>query len=56
MCRRATRRVGFRYFTNYLMFHFNDTPESLYRRMRSTRVSAEFGVAITGFPCVHSHR
>lgn len=44
-------KVGFRFFTNYLMFNFNDTPESLYRRMRiNLELSREHDVAITGFP------
>jgi hypothetical protein len=44
-------KVGFRLFTNYVMFNFNDTPESLYRRMRiNLELSLEHNVAITGFP------
>ena len=43
--------VGFRLFTNYVMFNFNDTPESLYRRMKvNIELSQEHDVAITGFP------
>lgn len=44
-------KVGFRLFTNYVMFNFNDTPESLYRRMKiNCELSQEHDVAITGFP------
>lgn len=44
-------KVGFRLFTNYVMFNFNDTPESLYRRMKVNReLSQEHDIAITGFP------
>jgi hypothetical protein len=43
--------VGFRHFTNYLMFNFNDTPESLYRRMKvNLELTQRLDVAITGFP------
>ena len=52
--RSAIRRlanVGFRHFTNYVMFNFNDSPDSLYRRMRvNLELSSELDVAITGFP------
>ena len=44
-------KVGFRLFTNYVMFNFNDTPESLYRRLGvNLALSQEHDVAITGFP------
>jgi hypothetical protein len=44
-------KVGFRLFTNYVMFNFNDTPDSLYRRMKiNLSLSREHDVAITGFP------
>lgn len=44
-------QVGFRLFTNYVMFNFNDTPESLYRRLGvNLELSQEHEVAITGFP------
>ena len=43
--------VGFRQFTTYLMFNFNDTPRSLYRRMKiNLQLSRKLGVGITGFP------
>jgi hypothetical protein len=43
--------VGFRRFTTYLMFNFNDTPRSLYRRMKvNLHLSRTLGVEITGFP------
>jgi len=43
--------VGFRHFTNYLMFNFNDAPESLYRRMKvNLELTQRLDVAITGFP------
>jgi len=52
--RTAVRRLadeGLRHFTTYLMFNFNDTPRSLYRRMKvNLSLSREFGVEITGFP------
>ena len=43
--------VGFRHFTNYVMFNFNDTPRSLYRRLKiNLQLSRELDLAITGFP------
>ena len=52
--RKAVRYLvdeGFRHFTNYVMFNFNDTPRSLYRRLKiNLQLSRELGVAITGFP------
>ncbi len=52
--RRAVRHladVGFRHFTNYVMFNFNDSPRSLYRRMKiNLRLSRQHDVAITSFP------
>ncbi|MGA2797773.1 MAG: radical SAM protein [Thermoguttaceae bacterium] len=41
----------FRTFTNYLMFNYNDSPKSLYRRMKiNLEISRQMGVDITGFP------
>ncbi len=43
--------VGFRHFTNYVMFNFNDTPRSLYRRLKiNLQLSRKLDIAITGFP------
>ncbi len=43
--------VGFTEFTNYVMFNFNDTPESLYRRLRvNIELSKGLDVRISGFP------
>ena len=42
---------GFKYFTTYVMFNFNDTPESFYNRLRiNLDVSDNKKVRITGFP------
>jgi hypothetical protein len=44
-------QVGLRRFTTYLMFNFNDTPRSLYRRMKANlELARKHGVEITGFP------
>jgi len=52
--RKAIRHLadaGFRHFTNYVMFNFNDSPQSLFRRMKiNIRLSRELDVAITSFP------
>jgi hypothetical protein len=43
--------VGFKTFTNYLIFNFNDSPASLYRRMKvNLEISDKLGIRITGFP------
>ena len=43
--------AGFTEFTNYVMFNYNDTPESLYRRLKvNTDLSSELGIKVTGFP------
>ena len=43
--------AGFRHFTNYVMFNFNDTPRSLYRRLKiNLQLSKKLDIAITGFP------
>lgn len=42
---------GFNEFTNYVMFNFNDTPSSFYRRLKvNLELSAELGIRVTGFP------
>ena len=42
---------GFQEFTNYLLFNFNDTPHSLFQRMKANiELSESCGVRITGFP------
>jgi hypothetical protein len=42
---------GFREFTNYMLFNYNDTPVDLYRRMMANaRLNQEYGIRITGFP------
>ena len=52
--RAAIRRladVGYRDFTNYLLFNFIDKPASLYHRMNvNLALNAELGVKITAFP------
>lgn len=43
--------AGLRSFTNYVMFNFNDTPLSLYKRMRiNIDLSEEHNILITSFP------
>lgn len=43
--------VGFPAFTNYLMFNYDDTPQSLYRRMQiNIELSQQLGIRVTGFP------
>ena len=42
---------GFKEFTNYMLFNFNDTPQSLYQRMKANvELSETLGIRITGFP------
>jgi hypothetical protein len=44
-------RVGFREFTNYVMFNYDDTPESLHRRLKvNIELSVELDIKVTGFP------
>lgn len=44
-------KEGFVEFTTYVMFNFDDTPESFYRRLQvNLELSMELGVRITGFP------
>jgi len=44
-------REGFQEFTTYIMYNFDDTPESFYHRMRlNIELSEQYGVRITGFP------
>lgn len=41
----------FKYFTNYIMFNFNDTPASLYHRLKvGIEVSQDLNIHVTGFP------
>jgi hypothetical protein len=43
--------VGYREFTNYLLFNFVDKPESLYHRMAvNMDLNERLGLAITAFP------
>lgn len=43
--------VGFIKFTTYVMFNFNDTPESFYHRLKvNLELSQQFGIRVTGFP------
>ena len=43
--------VGFEHFTNYVMFNYNDDPESLYRRIRiNLELSQKHNIQITSFP------
>lgn len=42
---------GFQEFTNYMLFNFNDTPQSLFQRMKTNvDLSRTLGVRVTGFP------
>jgi hypothetical protein len=42
---------GFKEFTNYMLFNFNDTPRDLYDRLWvNANLNKELGVRITGFP------
>lgn len=42
---------GFIEFTNYIMYNFDDTPESFYHRLRvNLELRDELGVRVTGFP------
>ncbi|MBN1260152.1 MAG: cobalamin-binding domain-containing protein [Anaerolineae bacterium] len=42
---------GFIQFTTYVMFNFEDTPESFYRRLRvNLELSNELDIRVTGFP------
>jgi hypothetical protein len=42
---------GFDSFTNYVMFNFNDTPLSFYKRLKvNLELSTELGIRVTGFP------
>ena len=44
-------KVGFNSFTNYVMYNYEDTPLSLYNRLRiNVELSSKMGVRITGFP------
>jgi hypothetical protein len=44
-------KSGFRYFTNYIMFNFNDTPVSLYHRLCiNIELSQKYSVQVTSFP------
>jgi hypothetical protein len=48
---RQLAAVGFTSFTNYVMFNYNDTPESFYRRVRvNADLSQELGIHVSGFP------
>jgi len=42
---------GFRYFTTYVMFNFNDTPREFYERLRiNIDLSKQHNIKITSFP------
>lgn len=42
---------GFREFTTYVMYNFDDTPLSFYNRIRlNVELSAQLGIRISGFP------
>lgn len=42
---------GFKKFTTYVMYNFDDTPLSFYSRIRfNIELSAKLGIGITGFP------
>jgi hypothetical protein len=43
--------VGFREFTNYVLFNFKDDPASLYHRLKvNIELSTSLGIRVTGFP------
>lgn len=52
--RKATEMLakeGFKTFTNYIMFNFNDTPSSFFHRLQvNMELSKELDIRITGFP------
>lgn len=42
---------GFKEFTNYMLFNFNDSPRDLWDRLRiNGNLNTELGIRITGFP------
>lgn len=42
---------GFRAYTTYLLYNYNDTPEDFYRRlMINMKLNQELGIRISGFP------
>jgi len=44
-------KEGLRHYTNYVMFNFNDNPESLYRRIQiNIELSQKHDIQITSFP------
>jgi hypothetical protein len=44
-------QVGFREFTNYMLYNFTDTPEDFYRRLHiNLELSKHHNIIITGFP------
>lgn len=44
-------QVGFREFTNYVLFNFRDDPASLYRRLSvNLEMSQRLNIRVTGFP------
>jgi len=48
---RALANEGFRHFTNYVMFNYNDDPASFYHRLRvSIDLSDGLDIGITSFP------
>ncbi len=51
MAVRHLAKKGFDTFTTYVMYNFQDTPESFYKRLRcSVELSKELNVRITSFP------
>lgn len=48
---RVLAEKGFNEFTTYVMFNFDDTPESFYRRLKvNLELSKKLNIRITGFP------
>jgi hypothetical protein len=48
---RLLAEQGFKEFTNYMLFNFNDTPRDLYDRLWvNANLNKELGIRITGFP------
>ena len=44
-------KEGFKYFTTYVMYNFNDTPQQFYDRLKiNIELSKEYNIRITGFP------
>jgi hypothetical protein len=48
---RLLAHTGFTQFTSYIMYNYNDTPESFYHRLKlNTELSRELDIRVSGFP------